>query len=200
MKRRSFQRVSAGLRYRKLFLIAVEGEKTEPQYFTLFNHQSSVVRVSCLRGGHDSAPLQVLKRMEDYIKKEGIGASDEAWLVVDKDQWLESHLSELDTWAKSDHRYGLALSNPKFEYWLLLHFEEGDGVSSSRECSERLKRHIKDYDKGVDIRKITLTQIEIAVRRARLRDHPPCVDWPRVIGQTTVYRLIERILESYAQK
>jgi hypothetical protein len=77
-KRRKFQRPLGERRYRKLFVIAVEGVKTEPQYF--------------------------------------------------------------------------ALSNPKFEYWLLLHFNDGTGIASSRDCSDRLKRHLPGYDKGIDAR------------------------------------------------
>ena len=49
---------------------------------------------------------------------------------------------------------------------------------------------------GIDARKITRQGIEDAIRRARLRDNPPCADWPRAIGGTTVYRLIESILRA----
>ena len=62
-KRRKFQRPLGERRYRKLFVIAVEGVKTEPQYFAIFNDQQSVIRVNCLKGSHDSSPPQVLKRM-----------------------------------------------------------------------------------------------------------------------------------------
>ena len=86
------------------------------------------------------------------------------------------------------------LSNPKFEYWLLLHFEEGTGITSSRDCSDRLKRHLPAYDKGIDARTITPERIDEAIRRARRQDNPPCRDWPRALGGTTVYRLVENIL------
>lgn len=89
----------------------------------------------------------------------------------------------------------LALSNPKFEYWLLLHFEDGDGIASPRDCSERLKRRLPGYEKGIDARKITRDRIDVAIRRARQRDNPPCADWPHVLGGTTVYRLVENILQ-----
>jgi hypothetical protein len=69
-KRRKFQRPLGERRYRKLFVIAVEGVKTEPQYFALFNDQQSVIRVNCLKGSQDSSPPQVLKRMEDHLRQE----------------------------------------------------------------------------------------------------------------------------------
>jgi hypothetical protein len=128
--------------------------------------------------------------------KEGtLRKSDEAWLVVDKDNWTDGQLSELHAWSTKKKNYGFALSNPKFEYWLLLHFENGAGVSSSRDCSERLKRYLPDYDKGIDTRNITESMLDDAIRRARSRDTPPCADWPRNVG-TTVYRLIEKIISA----
>jgi len=195
-KRRKFQRLLGKRRYRKLFVIAVEGVKTEPHYFAIFNDQRRVIRLICLKGGHDSSPPRVLKRMEDHLKQNTLLGSDEAWLVVDKDQWTNIQLKQLHTWSQGADNYGFALSNPKFEYWLLLHFEDGAGIGSSRECSARLKQHLPDYDKDLDPRKITTEMIYNAIRRAKARDNPPCDDWPHAVGGTTVYRLVERILQS----
>ena len=132
--------------------------------------------------------------MQDHLKKEALKKSDEAWLVVDKDQWTNGQLAQLNGWSQAANNYGFALSNPKFEYWLLLHFEDGTGIASSQDCSDRLKRHLPDYDKGIDPRKFPRQTIDEAIRRAKQRDNPPCPDWPRSIGGTTVYRLVENIL------
>ena len=114
-KRRRFQRPLGELRYRKLFVIAVEGVKTERQYFAIFNNRQSVIRVNCLKQRNDSSPPQVLKRMEDHLRAEELKPSDEAWLVVDKDQWTDEQLVQLHAWAQKRDNYGFALSNPKFE-------------------------------------------------------------------------------------
>jgi hypothetical protein len=172
----------------------MEGVKTEPQYFGIFNNEQSVIQVSCLKSSHGSSPLYVLKRMEDYLRQENLRSSDEAWLVVDKDQWTDEQLVQLHDWAQTHDNFGFALSNPKFEYWLLLHFEDGNDIASSRDCTERLKRHLTDYDKGIDVRKFTNEHISAAIRRAKLRDNPTCVDWPRSPGGTTIYRLVEKLL------
>ncbi|WP_219988817.1 RloB family protein [Leucothrix pacifica] len=195
-KRRSFPRPSAQRRYRKLFVLAVEGTVTEPQYFQMFNSEVSIIQVKCLKGGHKSGPFHVLKRMKKYLDDVELRKTDEAWLVVDKDEWSDSQLNELYQWSASTGQYGLALSNPKFEYWLLLHYEQGKGVSSSRSCTERLNRYIKNYDKGIEGKLPTLEQVKNAVERAKLRDTPPCKDWPRESGQSTVYKLVEAILQS----
>ena len=196
-ERRRFGRSLGERRYRKLFVIAVEGAMTEQQYFAIFNDQQSVIHVNCLKSGSDSSPLHVLKRMEDYLRREGLKSSDEAWLVVDKDQWTDEQLSQLYIWAQKRENHGFALSNPKFEYWLLLHFEKGIGITSSRDCSDRLKeKHLPGYDKSIDVRKFPRERIEDAIRHARLRDNPPCKDWPRIFGSTTVYKLVENLLRS----
>ncbi|HDL86606.1 MAG TPA: RloB domain-containing protein [Candidatus Acetothermia bacterium] len=196
-KRRMFKRPLGVRRYRKLFVVAVEGTKTEPQYFAIFNDQNSVIHVTCVKGNHHTTPPQVLKRIKDHLKQENLWASDEAWLVVDKDHWTDDQLALLHRWSESSERYGLAVSNPKFEYWLLLHFEDGGGIATSQACSERLKRYLPKYSKGIDPRDFTPTRIRDAVRRAAARDNPPCRDWPRNTG-TTVYRLVEKLLgETY---
>jgi len=192
-RRRELKRPLGERRYKKLFVIATEGVKTEPRYFALFNNRQSVIKVKCLRGKSESSPPQVLRRMAKYLRQESLKKSDEAWLVVDKDQWLNEQLEQLLRWAQGSDNYGFALSNPKFEYWLLLHFEDGEGISSSRACLERLKRYLPNYDKDIDPGKITPGIIANAIQRAKQRDNPPCTDWPRSIG-STVYRLVERIL------
>lgn len=189
---KKFQRPLGERPYRKLFIIAVEGVKTEPLYFGIFNDHNSTINVKCLKGT-SSSPSRVLKRMKYYIEREGLKKSDAAWLVVDKDCWTDGQLALLYEWSQTEENYGLALSNPKFEYWLLLHFEDGRGVANSRDCSDRLKKHMPNYDKGIDPRKITRVMIEDAIRRARQRDNPPCDKWPLTMG-TTVYKLVNKLI------
>lgn len=194
-RKRSLKREFGERRYRKLFVIAAEGVKTEPQYFQLFNDQL-IINVKCLKGGHDSSPPYVLKRMKEYIKQGGLKPSDEAWLVVDKDQWSNEQVDHLYVWSRERPNYGVALSNPNFEYWLLLHFDQGHNITNARECSERLKQHLPYYDKGVNAVDFTLERIKNAIERARRRDTSICGDWPHKPGSTTVYRLVANILHA----
>lgn len=191
-KRRKFQRPPATRNYRKLFVIATEGDKTEPQYFSLFFSQTTMITVKCLKSRDESSPAKVLKRMKDYIQDKGLKRTDEAWLVVDKDQWRDDQLLQLHEWSLQATNYGLAVSNPKFELWLLMHFEDASGAVTPRQCLERLSRYLPDYAKGrIDIGKLK-PGITAAIDRARQKDQPPCTDWPRSVG-TTVYRLVEKI-------
>ncbi len=191
--RRKFTRPLGNRRYRKLFVVAVEGSVTEPDYFKLFQNNEPIVHVKCLTSLKGSSPPQVLRRITDHLKVEKLRNTDEAWLVVDKDNWTDSQLCELHLWTQQADNFGFALSNPKFELWLLLHYEDGKGINSSRSCSERLRKYLPNYDKGIDIRNIAPDMIDAAISRAKMKDIPPCLDWPRRPG-TTVYRLVERLI------
>lgn len=196
-KRRSFKRPTGRRRYRKLFILAVEGAKTEPEYFRWFNHPEFQIKIECLRDKHHNSPTHVLNRMQKHLQRIEFRDDDEAWLVVDKDQWTDEQLSALHDWSQRQANYGFALSNPLFEYWLLLHYEDGIGVNSSNECIQRLREYLPDYDKSIDTTKITQKMVETAMERAKRRDSPPCRDWPKNPGCTTVYKLVEKITESW---
>ncbi len=153
---RRLQRPLGERRYKKLFVIAVEGEKTEPLYFSIFNDDSRVVHVRCLEGKTESAPPHVLRRMVRYLADEeaDLKKTDEAWLVVDKDQWSEQQLLPLHQWVSKRKRNGpergFAVSNPSFEYWLLLHFEDGNDIADLRQCIHRLRHHLPESGKSID--------------------------------------------------
>jgi hypothetical protein len=192
-KRRPLHRKLGELRYRKVFIIATEGEVTEPEYFLQLNNKQYSVQILCLKPSNSHSPLEVLTQLKIHLKKEALRKSDEAWLVIDRDNWAKKDLAVLHKWAKTRSNYGFALSNPKFEYWLLLHFEDGLAVSNSLECSVRLRQYWSNYNKHIDPRKITTSGIHAAVSRAQQMDCPRCRDWPRTTG-TTVYRLVGKIL------
>jgi hypothetical protein len=175
-----------------MFVIIAEGTVTEQEYFPLLN-EDLIVHVKCLRTRSNLSPKEALRRAQEYVRNEGLRKTDEAWVVVDKDAWLDEHLGELNAWAQSRKNYGFALSNPKFEYWLLLHFEDATGVSTSAECDQRLKKYLVNYEKHIEAQHFPVERIRAAVARAKERDTPPSTDWPRRTG-TTVYRLVEKIL------
>jgi len=193
-KRRNFVREMGERRYKRLFVIATEGEKTEPQYFSLFNDRQAIVKIMCLNRQKGSAPLRVKKSMEDYLiaKKMDFRPDDEAWLVVDKDNWQDDHLRQLYEWANQKSNYGLALSNPCFEYWILLHFEDAKGVSSSKDCRKKLQQYLPNYDKGIPSGKFTPYMISDAIQRASNRDQTQDAPWPQSAG-STVYKLVQNI-------
>ena len=184
--------------YRKRFVISTEG-KTEIQYFKLLNRLCKGVSLRCISPGSQSAPTHVLRRMKEFIRKDGGQVpSDEYWLVTDRNSWQEEQLMQSFEWSETRENFGFALSNPKFEYWLLLHFEDGYNVGNSAECSRRLKRYLPDYRKSVEQTRFTMKDIMRAVERAKIVDYPPCQDWPKRSGITTIYKLVQAIIDSSA--
>jgi hypothetical protein len=65
-----------------------------------------------------------------------------------------------------DNAIELAVSNPAFELWLLLHFGEQPGMKDRKVVRELLDAFITDYDKHVDYEKYR-AGYEQAVRRAK---------------------------------
>ena len=193
-RRRPFKRRAPFLSYRKLFLIATEGARTEPFYFDMFNSPQATIHVKLLpEKKHDTSPPQVLKRAEGFVKEKGLDKKDEVWLVMDRDQWTDEQLHGVCLGCRTSG-FNLAVSNPQFEYWLLLHFEDGGGVSGSRDCTQRLIKHLPYFDKAhLEVQKV-VPGIPEAIHRAEVKDTPPCEDWPRTNG-STVYRLVKRLRE-----
>ena len=189
-KRRKFQRPPAQKPRRKLFIIATEGKKTEPEYFHRFNSQEYPVQVKCLTKNDQSDPRHVLKRMKKHLNTSKSKGPLEAWLVIDKDRYKDEVIDELFAWASTKKNCHLAVSNPNFEYWLLLHFVN----SPLRNFEGNMKKYFPNYDKGIDHSKISDTNIKQAISRARQKDRPSS-NWPRSQG-TTVYKLVEQILKA----
>jgi len=194
--RRPFKRRKPVLDYRKLFVIATEGRKTEPGYFQLFNSKEATIRLKLLPSRHRTSPRHVLGRAKDAVKEEQLKKTDEIWLVIDMDQWPADQLEEVFAGCQSAG-FHLAVSNPKFEYWLLLHFEDGGGVESSRVCSEKLRHYLPDYDKGKLAVHRLYPWIPDAIRRAKEKNRPPCEKWPEQNG-STVYLIVEKLYENAA--
>ena len=196
-KSRTPSKAHQGHKRRKLFIVSAEGSVTEPEYFKILNNLTTSARVRTLgTSSTNSSPEYLLNRIKNYLKHNTLEPDDEAWIVIDKDQWTNQQLSNLYRWSEESPNYGLAVSNPNFEYWLLLHFEKGLKVKSKILLNARLKRILPNYHKHLDSRKFNKNMIEDAIERARERDTPPCSDWPRTIGCTTVYKLVERVINS----
>ncbi len=82
---------------------------------------------------------------------------DEIWCVLDHDGREEEVRKFLVWYERARKRRGgpkieAVISDPCFEYWLLLHFEYTtrpfDRVGGCEQASRRLRRHVNDYRKG----------------------------------------------------
>ena len=119
---------------RPFVLIVCEGAKTEPQYFDGFRKAKRLSRglIEIVPGSESGTnPKSIVEhakaRRAEATKRENI-EFDEVWCVFDRDEheWFAEAMEQ----ARANHMR-VALSNPSFELWLLLHFEY---------CSKPLKR------------------------------------------------------------
>ena len=136
-------------------LIVCEGEITEKQYFEQFAkfHRNSLVDV-IVEGGK-GVPLTVVRaakeRKENAIS-DAKRKDDEfliyqlVWCVFDVDN--HPNVPEARIMA-ADNGIELAISNPCFELWLLLHHRDCPGELHRHKAQTMLKDHVAGYDKHV---------------------------------------------------
>ena len=126
-------------RARRHILIACGGTRTELDYFDglMRSRPNPTVRVTLL--GKGVAPDQLVR----IAKRIGDGY-DEMWCVVDTDEFDIAKAARL----ADELGVRLAVSNPCFELWLLLHFDDHKGVARNyKELLPKLIRHVPGYDK-----------------------------------------------------
>ena len=130
---------------KRIIVIAAEGEVTEPQYFSHLNSMSqSTVIVMVPNLGNGSDPKSVLKRMEKYLRENPLEENDEAWIVLDQDDWPEDKLKQVEEWTNKSNRH-FALSIRRFEDWLRLHVEKDPAAQKQYQDNISGKnKHIPD--------------------------------------------------------
>lgn len=193
-----FKRKEGFRSYKRQFIICTEGARTEPDYFnkvikSIFD--GVVIRV-VTTNKNDSSPNQVLQRMKRALRDGSLSQRDEAWIIIDRDEWSDEHLALLRDWEKKADNYNVGISNPSFEYWMLLHFEEGNKISKIDECLRRLGLYIPDYNKNLKGNEFKVEDVKVAIERARRKDRSKAGAWPSR-NSTTVYKLLERIEKAH---
>ena len=129
-------------------LIVTEGKKTEPNYFKRFRQKHKLPSVTVKIIGIGGAPITVV---EDAISiKNGKRSGyDEVWCVIDVEAYGSNpSLTDALRLAQTS-KIKVALSNPCFEYWYLLHFESASRpLYTGKDAERALRVHIPDYDKS----------------------------------------------------
>lgn len=184
-----------------LCVVVTEGENTEPQYFEglqgrgiLPLHRFKIEVVPPSPSQHDSAPNHVCQRADQAVLGKGLKLGlDQVWLVLDVDRWGDAKLDAARKHAR-ERGYGLAVSNPCFEAWLLLHHTDDiEEARRSSDCEQRLRELLGRYSKSaLNLDDFPADRIRQAVARARTRDRDPS-GWPQTPG-SHVYRLLDPLL------
>jgi len=183
----------------KKIIIAMEGNKTEPDYFNKLKieYKKSKLIIPLDRLNTNSDPKHVINQLNDYKKDNDIDVLDELWLIIDTenpDNRSQELLSEIADECETKN-YRLGMSNPCFEIWLILHYEDSDSISKTAKCGE-LKTKWKEIKHNKRQNKENILDfLTIAVNNAEKLDIDKTTRYPNTIG-TRVYKLIKSILDN----
>lgn len=187
------------LRDYKLFAIACEGRKREPEYLKLFEFLSPKVKVDLIEeivpenamesAGTKSSPNWVLDRAVKYIEQEGLDKEDDLWFVMDVDRWKPEQLRLIAEHCQHYPNWHIAISNPCFEVWLYFHFRKEFPKTGMETCKE-LKFEISTLTKGGYHPIKFLQEIDTAIKHAKRQDSDPTHFFPK-LRETKIYQLVE---------
>lgn len=199
----------------RLIVIASEGKDTERIYFEALAKEYTNPRVHVHILGrseaeqNNSSPEHVLKQLNYYKEQYELEADDELWLVVDKDRWTVAMLSRVATECSQELAMHMALSNPCFELWLLLHIEDAPSLTPEEQMlwmenrrksknadpylKVRLRQKMGSYHESSYDALSLIVHVEDAIERARALDKNPTDRWPQTLG-SRVYLLAESVM------
>lgn len=138
-------------------MIVCEGEKTEPNYFNGLKRSLRLTNVEVQVVGKGDAPKRVVAdavrrkndREHDVTRGREEFAFDQVWCVIDVEQpgFNPSLPGAISVASKTG--IDVALSNPCFEFWYLLHFEAcASAFPNAKAVVRALKGHLPHYDKA----------------------------------------------------
>lgn len=180
-------------------LVVCEGKKTEPLYLSQLQRHVRNPRVHVEPVGPAGVPVTVVQTAIELRKQAEEEARrqrdenllwDQVWAVFDMDD--HPNVANARQLAMS-HDIRLAVSNPCFELWALLHFVDQRAHIERARLRAILQQHVPGYDKELPFAKVHTGYSE-AVRRAReLDDAAERAGRPGRNPTTGVHRLTEVI-------
>ena len=180
--------------YRDVCWVSAEGT-TERDYLGMSVFRDARMSIRFPKNTHPSRhnPAAVLRRFEKSLRENDFRTSDEAWLVVDVDDWREAEFSELLAWEAADTRHHLAVSNPKFELFLVMHYEKGNCCTTPEKVDAALKKHWPRYSKRVSQTQFSVEQVRGAIENAKAKRRSCASVFP-ACGMTDAHLLVDRLL------
>lgn len=184
---------------KKYYLIVCEGEKTEPNYFGMYQKllPKNVLDMSIIGEGAETirvverALIEKEKRVNDPINP----PYDEVWAVFDKDDFPDQRFNEaVDLAQRNDVKAGY--SNQAFELWYVLHFQRMDSQITRHAYFEILSGRLgSEYTKNDQFIPVKIRHegdVRLAIRYAKdlknlFKDTTPSGSWP----STHFFKLIE---------
>lgn len=210
-EREEFFRESNTTEREKIFVLAFEGNKTEEKYFSEFKYSNKfndeLIYLHLLKrekNDTNSAPNHVFSKLKKEAKDEfNFKKGDELWMIIDTDRW--KNIPYIIESCNELENMFVAVSNPCFEFWLLLHIKdiqeyneeviellfENKKTSNRNFVETKIVEIIGSYNKANLKTEDFLPHIDSAVSRAKNLDQPQ-EDYPTKLG-SHIYKLIEKL-------
>lgn len=184
---------------RRVIRIYSEGSVTEPEYLRYWEKRNG--RVVLDWAGVGMAPMTLVSRARDDVKRSrrtarrhGTADFDEVWCIFDVDShpYLQKAIAEA---RQSD--IDIAVSNPCFELWLVLHCQDQTAYIDRRDIQKLASR--LDMIQGKNILMSAWPVLEenydTAKQRAKHLDHLHKSNGspPRSNPTTDVWQLVDRL-------
>jgi hypothetical protein len=146
---------------KRRFLLYCEGEATEPEYFKGLARslRSSLIDVEIADQQRKDPKrlVELAKARRESANREAKLANDEnlkyneVWCVFDGDE--HARLNQAIDQAVATG-ISIAVSNPCFEIWILIHFQDQWAYITCDKAYADVKKHLPNYDKHVDFSRI----------------------------------------------
>ncbi len=150
-----------GTRIRRPVLIVCEGEKTEKVYLEALRAHYRLSTVDVKIYGEGAGPLEVVQRAINLIAERRRAAKrdrnalppyEEAWCIFDREGANEPRGFRDAIQLAARHQIRLAISNPSFEYWYMLHYVTTDRpFQDGQELKSELRRYIAGYSEAMEV-------------------------------------------------
>jgi hypothetical protein len=134
-----------------LIVVVTEDTYAPDQYFAFIKARRVRVKVAACIQGH-SSPLAILESARALRSDKDFQTFDEFWLLLDTDHWTQaSHVSNYMTAIQEarDEGFFVAVSNPCFDLWLLLHHESISAApfATCGEVGARIRARLGAFNK-----------------------------------------------------
>lgn len=211
-EREDLFRESNSLEKEKIIVLAFEGNDTEEIYFDEFKSSElfddTLIFLHLLKRPKtdtNSAPNHVFKKLKKEAKDEyNFKDTDELWMIIDTDRW--KNIPEIITECKKQTNMFVAVSNPCFEFWLLLHiknisdYDENELALILKNAKVSTKKNYVDskiteilgsYNKSNPKPELFLPTIDVAIEQAKKLDRDND-EYPKKLG-SHVYKVVEKL-------
>lgn len=149
-------------------VIVCEGEKTEIKYFHGFKIRGSGVDIIPIHG-KCTDPKSIVSYAEERMYSKwsiDLEEGDGVWCAFDVDENKNQVIKDTCSHANAKD-IKIALSNPSFELWFILHYKDIFSPFTRQDAIKELKKFIPDYEKNQKINPLLLEKLPEAIKRAK---------------------------------